>query len=80
MQMGAVLVYPDPPRYSEKDTRHRGSYKTLPNNVTAFNENGTLNQHGSSRAGSGPTCVRLRDFPPEMAAFHMEPGGIMLGN
>lgn len=28
-------------RYSEKDTRHRGSYKTHPNHVAAFDENGT---------------------------------------
>ncbi len=28
-------------RYSEKDTRHRGHYKTLSNSVAAFNENGT---------------------------------------
>ena len=27
-------------RYSEKDTRHRGHYKTHPNNVAAFDENG----------------------------------------
>ena len=27
-------------RYSEKDTRHRGSYKTHPNNVAAFDEHG----------------------------------------
>ncbi|MDF1615668.1 Fic family protein [Desulfurivibrio dismutans] len=27
-------------RYSEKDTRHRGSYKTHPNSVAAFDENG----------------------------------------
>ena len=27
-------------RYSEKDTRHRGAYKTQPNNVAAFNEQG----------------------------------------
>lgn len=26
--------------YSEKDVRHRGSYKTTPNNVVAFDENG----------------------------------------
>jgi Fic family protein len=28
-------------RYSEKDTRHRGSYKNHPNHVAAFDENGT---------------------------------------
>ena len=28
-------------RYSEKDTRHRGSYKTHPNSVAAFDENRT---------------------------------------
>jgi Fic family protein len=28
-------------RYSEKDTRHRGSYKSHPNSVAAFDENGT---------------------------------------
>jgi Fic family protein len=28
-------------RYSEKDTRHRGSYKSHPNHVAAFDENGT---------------------------------------
>ncbi len=27
-------------KYSEKDARHRGQYKTLPNNVEAFDENG----------------------------------------
>ncbi len=27
-------------KYSEKDTRHRGKYKTSPNNVAAFNEAG----------------------------------------
>ncbi|MBB5031830.1 Fic family protein [Prosthecobacter vanneervenii] len=27
-------------RYSEKDERHRGEYKTLPNNVAAFDESG----------------------------------------
>jgi Fic family protein len=27
-------------RYSEKDVRHRGEYKTNPNNVAAFDENG----------------------------------------
>jgi Fic family protein len=27
-------------RYSEKDERHRGEYKTLSNNVAAFDENG----------------------------------------
>jgi Fic family protein len=27
-------------RYSEKDSRHRGSYKTHPNSVAAFNQNG----------------------------------------
>lgn len=27
-------------RYSEKDSRHRGSYKTHPNSVAAFDENG----------------------------------------
>lgn len=27
-------------RYSEKDIRHRGNYKTHPNNVAAFDENG----------------------------------------
>ena len=27
-------------RYSEKDTRHRGNYKTHPNNVVAFDESG----------------------------------------
>ena len=29
-------------RYSEKDERHRGSYKTLSNNVGAFDENGKM--------------------------------------
>lgn len=28
-------------RYSEKDTRHRGEYKTLPNHVEAFDRDGT---------------------------------------
>lgn len=29
-------------RYSKKDERHRGDYKTLPNNVGAFNETGQM--------------------------------------
>ncbi len=29
-------------RYSEKDERHRGEYKTLPNNVGAFDETGRM--------------------------------------
>jgi len=29
-------------RYSEKDERHRGEYKTLPNNVGAFDEEGKM--------------------------------------
>ena len=29
-------------RYSDKDERHRGEYKTLPNNVCAFDEDGQM--------------------------------------
>lgn len=35
LQFHSVLL-----KYSEKDTRHRGHYKSLPNNVEAFDENG----------------------------------------
>jgi Fic family protein len=34
-QLHGVLL-----KYSQKDTRHRGHYKTLPNSVEAFDENG----------------------------------------
>ena len=51
-------------KYSAKDERHRGAYKTLPNHVEAFGRDGTRlgvvfeTASPSTRPGGRPTCCR----------------------